>query len=612
MGDFNHLEAIARVPVTTPADIRDQKKELLRRISSASYDSSNEVVQAVADYVDLHEREQLTAPITNWEEFELRLKQLRDAYNEARFEKTTAQSARNLYAFLQTHSDERSEDWSTLTMLYELNDIFHFSGDLNKTVLQQAKQLYAELREVPNTWARMKLIPDEERSLVREKVLYCACGANEMKRAGETQQATKIFEWLLNFTKDSVKTTLNPCLATRATLNYQLGSLYRVLERHQQAEAKFTETLSLLRRKSKEFGPNSNEQLGLLRKKAMVIGIGYGWTNYTRGFLQRAENALITARSLLACSSDPVIPWYIELLYGTILRCRAGTRTDELARAISSLSDARDAFQKVGHARYFARSAWELALAFNLADRYRDAQDHLDIVATYAKVTGHPKWQTNVRILQSRLFRRQGDHENALHEAQAALTIARDYEAALQIIDGYLVRGEAKLAQAEADVQKDKNLSGAKSDFERARAVLAELGARHHDSTLPSNPKIVAVCQLRIAQCYARSGDERRAREHLAHWQILGPNVEHEWVRELAEEVGEEIKELSLNFTISAGDPNAWDYSKSVANLRQWLLKRALTETGKNYSAAAKLLGVKRATLYQWQEAKTKRARTTN
>jgi tetratricopeptide (TPR) repeat protein len=345
----------------------------------------------------------------------------------------------------------------------------------------------------------------------------------------------------------------------------------------------------------------------------MVIGIGYGWVNYTRGFLRRAENALITARSLLACSSDPVIPWYIELLYGTILRCRAGTRTEELSRAIRSLSDARDAFERVGHTRYVARAAWELALAFNLADRYREAQDQLDVVATYAKVTGHPKWKTNVRILQSRLFRRQGDFENALHEAEAALTIARDYEAALQIIDGHLVRGEAKLAQAEVDVQKDKNLSSAKSDFERARDVLAELNARHHNSTLPSNPKIVAVCELRIAQCYARSGEGNQAREHFKNWEILGPNVEHEWVRELADNVGKEIKQLSLNFTISADNTNEWDYSKSVANLRQWLLKRALDETGRNYSAAAKLLGVKRATLYQWQEqAKGKRARPTN
>jgi transcriptional regulator with PAS, ATPase and Fis domain len=97
-------------------------------------------------------------------------------------------------------------------------------------------------------------------------------------------------------------------------------------------------------------------------------------------------------------------------------------------------------------------------------------------------------------------------------------------------------------------------------------------------------------------------------------WQILGPSVEHEWVRELARTVTEEIKQLSLNFTVSSENPNEWNYSKNIANLRQWLLRQSLRQTGRNYSEAAKLLGVKRATLYQWQEdtRKTRRARTTN
>jgi len=95
--------------------------------------------------------------------------------------------------------------------------------------------------------------------------------------------------------------------------------------------------------------------------------------------------------------------------------------------------------------------------------------------------------------------------------------------------------------------------------------------------------------------------------------QILGPSVEHEWVRELARTVTEEIKQLSLNFTVSSENPNEWNYSKNIVNLRQWLLRQSL-QTGRNYSEAAKLLGVKRATLYQWQEdsRKTRRARTAN
>jgi DNA-binding protein Fis len=73
------------------------------------------------------------------------------------------------------------------------------------------------------------------------------------------------------------------------------------------------------------------------------------------------------------------------------------------------------------------------------------------------------------------------------------------------------------------------------------------------------------------------------------------------------------VKQLSLNFVISADNPNEWDYSKSIASLRQWLLQRSLQQTGQNYSKAAELIKVKRATLYQWKDddsGKTKRART--
>ncbi len=105
-------------------------------------------------------------------------------------------------------------------------------------------------------------------------------------------------------------------------------------------------------------------------------------------------------------------------------------------------------------------------------------------------------------------------------------------------------------------------------------------------------------------------GEEAEAREHLKSWQFLEGHVEHEWVRELAKTVTEEVKQLSLNFTISADNRDEWDYATSVASLRKWLLQRAL-QTAKNYEEAAKLIGVKRATLYQWKadSPKTKRAR---
>jgi tetratricopeptide (TPR) repeat protein len=558
-----------------------------------------------------HSNDQLNKPIKNRRDFDNTLKQLFQAYEEGQFNDLEG-AARNLYNFIVANEKSHPDAyWVAMPMLYELHDIFDFAKGLNEDIAKRAQQVYSELRELQVRWSKSGTISREARELARQKVLYCACGANELKRAGDIREATKMFECLLEFT-GKISTTDFPCFGTQANLSYQLGSLYRIREKHELAEATFSDTLELLRKKSTEAPDNVNKQLALIRKKAMVVGIGYGWVNYTRGFLRRAENALVTARSLLATSQHPIIPWYIELLYGTILRCHAGTKKEEIARAIASLKTACQAFELRGHMRYAARAHWELALAFNLAADCEAAQEHLDFVAQHTKQTGHPKWQTNVRVLQSRQYQKKGLYDDALREAELALDIANRYEATLPIVDAHLAIGEVKLAVAKEGIEKSDNVVTAISNFKRARKVVSESNLRNQQSSLPSNPKIVAVCELRIAQCLALIGEESEANTHLSHWRILEPNVEHEWVRELARTVTEEVKQLSLNFTISADKKDEWDYSESVANLRRWLLQQALRRTGKNYSKAAELIGVKRATLYQWQEDnnKSKRART--
>jgi tetratricopeptide (TPR) repeat protein len=592
---------------------RSERADLLLQLAEMLKDDK----QSLADAVSLLQRqanaeqsEQLNMPVDNWDDFNVRLKQLFRAYDEEQFDDLES-AARTLYSFLVANNEtERDEYWAAMPILYELNDFFGYAKSLKEGVAARAIKVYGELRELEVEWSSKEPTP-EERELARLKVLYCACGANELKRAGEIEQATKMFEWLLKFTTDAIKTEKFPCSNTRATLNYHLGSLYRILEKHDRAEKVFTDTLNLLHEKADEAPRNANALLALVRKEAMVVGIGYGWINYTRGFLRRAENALATALALLAQSKHPIIPSYIKLLYGTILRCRAGSNDGGIDNAIAILLEALEEFKQRGHTSYAARASWELALAYNLARRFDDAQKHLDYVIEHTKE--HPKWLTNVRILQSRQYQKKGFYKEALEEAKKALTIATNYEATLPIVDSHLAIGEVKLALAKSGIDKSKNIESAMINFKQALHVVSESKLQDQGSPLPSNPKIVAVCELRLAECQAVLGEQAAARAHLAAWQRLEANVEHEWVRELAKTVTEEVKQLSLNFVISADNPNEWDYSKSIASLRQWLLQRSLQQTGQNYSKAAELIKVKRATLYQWKDddsGKTKRART--
>lgn len=553
--------------------------------------------------------------VADWQKFELVLDEMNEAYKKATFDADLCAKAFALHSFVRNQERrETSKFWKALTLIYELNDIFHLGDpNIDAGALDLGRIIYNELRELALRSERPKLkISDEERILARDKVLYCACRGNELRRRGEPEAAAKLFEWLLHFTATTLKTGSLPCFGTQARLTYQLGCVYRVLERHNSAEEMFTKTLDLLYRRAKVRN-DDNDRLSLIRKQAMAVGIGYGWVHLTRGSLGKAENALTTARSLLAGIDDPVIPSFIELLYGSIKRCRAGTNRVALEEAVESLEDAKTSFQQHGHWRHVPRACWELSLAQSLLGEYKKAEENLQEVEVYAEQVGHAKWQTNVMILRSRLRRNQGDLDGALAQADAAVDKAEECHSILPLTDAYITRGEAKFGVIEASADTLLSYDAARKDFETALEGLEKSTIRERNEALPLNPKIVAVCELRISQCFARDGDEAAARSHFGIWERLRPSVEHEWVRELGEYVSREIESTGRNFTISAKSPKEWNYARNIAQLRSWLLTHSLRYTKRNYSAAADLIGVKRGTLYQWQDdsrAQTQRART--
>jgi tetratricopeptide (TPR) repeat protein len=559
---------------------------------------------------------EFSAPVKDWQDFKNKLAQVERAYKRSPFNENLSMAAGELYSFLNRVEQDKKDEpeyWHALGLLYELNDIFHLSEDIGTDALNVGKHIQSELHELSDEWGDGASVPPAQCRLIQEKVIYCTYRGNQLKRSGDAEGAQKLFEWLFDFTINKLKVDgVFPCWEVQANLAYNLGAVYRVLEKHDKAEEMYTLTLEYLRKKVEEIGEHDvDDYFFSVRQQAMVVGIGYGWINLTRGFLHRAENALTTARAMLAHSRDPIISPYIDLLYGTIKRCRAGSDRAMLDDAIAILERVREDFKEHNHTRYVPRACWELSLAFNEVNDIEQAEKHLDAVAAYAEQTKHPKWLTNVKILRSRISRRQDNLHKALAEAESAVENARACRSILPLMDAYITRGEAHLYIAKKTNQRESKYAVARSDFDNALRLVLEMGLADLTTGLPSNPKIAAVCGLRIAQCYALEGNETKAREHYVGWDILRSNVEHEFVRELATQVKSEIESLSKNFTISAKDEKEWDYAENVAKMRRWLLTQALRQT-KNYTEAAKLIGVKRATLYQWQEASSaqpKRAR---
>lgn len=559
-----------------------------------------------------HERKELKAPILTEQDFAVRLSQIKRAYKETRFDSYLRTATEHLHKYLQRIEKKETYDyWKARTILYELNAVFNISREINEKTVNEGQSIHEELRLRSARWEKGNELLREDRTILREKVFFCACRGNELKRLGDTSLALNLFEWLLEFTTNKLKTETFPCFSTRAMICYHMGATLRAMEQHRRAEAMYSQALDLLYARGKRLGPS--DHLYVSRKQAMVVGLGFGWINMTRGFLARAEHALTTARSMLASVDDPLVSSYVELLYGTIQRCRAGSNKRKLEAVISLLQQTRRGFMH--HPRYQARTCWELALARTMVGDIAGAEKDLRTVALHANLTSNQKWQVNVLILQSRIYQKQGRIKDAFALAELAVDKAKspDCKTILPLVDAYITRGEACLSLA-ATSKSETDYLNACGNFESALQCMSEQKLAEGKTDYFSNPKIAAVCTLRIAECYAGLGKHMQAKKHFATWLRLEPNVEHEWVRELGEKVRTEIERLSMDFIISAFDVQKWSYSENVAKLRRWLLRQALRQTNHNYSEAAKLIGVQRTTLYQWQTldetGKPHRART--
>jgi tetratricopeptide (TPR) repeat protein len=391
-----------------------------------------------------------------------------------------------------------------------------------------------------------------------------------------------------------------PAYGTRANLSYNLGSVYRVLEQHEKSEAMYAQALRFYHDRAKTRPANDFDDLYFVtRRIAMCIGLGFGWLHLTRGNLNRAENALLTARAFLAKSPDHIVSSFIELLYGSMRRCRAGHDQTE---AIDSLNQARKAFEH-NHPRYHAYACLELSLSFTLIGDFDEALAHLEVAEEYAEQQqSESKWLINVHIGRSRIRRHQRDYERALNEANLAIAKAEYGETILPRADAYIARGEARFYLAEERVgQPTPIYTDARKDFETALELVDEQENSHKGSQSTLNPKIASVCVLRIAQCHAKEGNQIKAKSFFERWKIWEPTVEHQWVRDLAKQVESDINKLEDFFSISSREPKEWKYDQQLCRLREWLSSQAMRYTNNDKTEAAELLGVSRSAVFNWK-----------
>ena len=536
----------------------------------------------------------LIKPVQSPASFEERLAQAKKAYKQGRFDSDLRTAVQNLATYLRTlKMKEEASYYKARTLIYELNGILSVDEQINDWTFTDGQEAYAQLQMLSNRWDVRRELADAERRVMKEKLLFCACYGHGLKRRNELRRARDTFEWLLTFA-NKLKTRQMPSYGTRANLSYHLGSIYRELEKHVESEAMYTQALRFYHDRTKTRPKKDLDDLYFTtRRIAMCIGLGFGWLHLTRGNLARADHALITARAFLAKSPDPIVSTFIEFLYGSMRRCKDGYAQQD---AIASLNLARDAFANI-HPRYHAYACLELALSFTLIREYEQALQLLEVAEKYAQEhQDEYKWLINIHIRRSRIRRRQRDYQRALTEAKTAIEMADRGETILPRADAYIARGEARFYSAEEHERPSiTGFISAREDFETARKLVDDESTR---TTL--NPKIASVCELRIAQCYARLGNQIEAQGHFENWKNWKLVVEHQWVRELAKVVEKDIDDLKDFFSISSKDESEWNYDYQLDRLRRWLYQQAMSRANNNQTKAAKLVGVTPSAFSNW------------
>jgi tetratricopeptide (TPR) repeat protein len=490
-------------------------------------------------------------------------------------------------------------------------------------LIKEAEQIVQEgeefLKQI-QTDAPVKV--KEDKYILREKVRLCLNYAQVIfYRNHNYDEAEKIILRCRDFVESVLKDEKEfQCFGTIAQINYYLGRVYRQKTEYAAAEACFALSMenyyhradqrvakfrsdSLLCNDPVLLDKMISEELAFAtHRSGIVLALGIGWMGYARGHLTKAlYNNIIPARVMLLHAQDEQLSTaYLHLIYASILRALFGRDEKGLKPAIEEAEKAYEVFRVNNHRRYMARAAFELCLAYFNNDRLDEAERSAREVEAISREVNDHRWLCHSLILRSRIERQRADsldgskrrEKNLKGEkiASEAYEKAKTYNQVLCQIDSLLTRAGARI-----DLKKTEE---AREDLEKVLELNAESGS--HKRTEAGNPKIDAVCYLYIARSWVREREGARAKEYFQRWKDLEKEVEHSYVRDLADKVGKEISLLHRGFVIEADPEMELSYKTHLKDLRRFLIDQAkLIRSDKK--GVASLLGITRQTLHEWE-----------
>jgi hypothetical protein len=375
---------------------------------------------------------------------------------------------------------------------------------------------------------------------------------------------------------------LGPHYDLRHRIAYSLGQTSRQLgNRVKQTRAEFLEALEFAR-KHLDYELNSGDahrkKIALARahyQVGKVFCFGLSWAAMQSGEVGRARGAAAAGSMLLSGTGDRLHAAYARVIYAEALRETArparGTASPQLEDVLEILRPLVDAEKSpLRHiARFFFRARYQYAASLHAAGRHTEAEQ-----AARSLYNGKPdtRWHIHAGVLLSRILLSRREHdESAVSEAvqitQSLLSAPKIHETGSP-----LLRADVLLCRADV-------LMGARTvGFEAIHRALDEAEELSIESPLTN-----AQCHLFRARCFSQQRNLDAAWREFAAWEALERAVEHEWVKELADQIRAEIRRVDTRFVALESKLHSDRFDKVEGDLRRWALDQLFARYGREY-----------------------------
>jgi hypothetical protein len=323
-------------------------------------------------------------------------------------------------------------------------------------------------------------------------------------------------------------------------------------------------------------------ELLALRRAALVLAFGRGYSAFINSRIKEALSFLILTRGILHFNSPSVHSSYTELLYWAAKRAENSNDLATLEEAKKGIENCRKIFEEqVPDSHYPHRAGIEQSLVLHYlaqrqparrAEYYREAVRRLEMAIEFAKGDDVSRKQ-NVQLyaeacyILSHILRYQSANVTPPDAEQSisALTAAFRYAKVAEEVSKPFLRHRCEALLA---------LCGVYAEIDKRGVMLSEVDAHAKPNDTPlscarnsarkaleinrgANHRISGICYLRLVDnCLKNPNTYSRALSYWEDWLKVRGSIEHAFVKDWAGRIESElnkVKERNLIIDLEGG-----------------------------------------------------------